>query len=88
MSLLDEARDKTAKRAEDARPRCAVSRLPDADREEIEEALSLVDGDTLTGEGIAAALAERAEDEDRKDLAIPAQTLNRHKRGGCGCETR
>lgn len=77
MGLLDEAMSLTN------RPggRCSVSLLDDDLRAEVEAALELVDGRTLTSKAIAAALRNRGAD-------VREQALRRHLRGDCRCAPR
>lgn len=71
MSLLDEAREASKIRY----PQCAVAKLDDELRDDLEEALAEED---VTAGGVERALAKRG-------VQIKASTLRRHARGDCSC---
>lgn len=79
MSLVDEAR-KIQGRGVSRGPRCSVARLSADLRKEVEEALELVDGFSLTAVSVSEALKEE------HGVDIKPNTLNRHLRGGCRCD--
>lgn len=79
MSLLDEAKKYPAKHHG---PRCGVARLDPKLRKQLDDAVPQIDGASVTIKSLSLALL------NKHKVDLKPNTIARHYRGDCRCESR
>lgn len=90
MSKSGLASDLTGRSESDVRTACAVTRLLQSlegdDKEALESAIKKIREDTASGRAKVYSSSWLSGVLRKNGYSISASTINRHMKGGCGCE--